>query len=76
MCFGRKEPGDLTVSKAELQYLQKEKELKEIMERLEEKDTRIISMILYIVNGPININHHNHLSLYHYYLLITHYFHF
>ena len=31
MCFGRKEPGDLTVSKAELQYLQKEKELKEIM---------------------------------------------
>ena len=41
MCFGRKEPGESTVSKAKLQYLQKEKEIKEIMERLRENDERI-----------------------------------
>ena len=40
MCFGRKESGESNVSKALIQYRQKEKELKEIMTTLQKNDDR------------------------------------
>lgn len=40
ICYGRKEPSDSNVSKALLQFRQKEKEMKEIMKTLQENDDR------------------------------------